>query len=337
MKKLALLALFASSLFIACDNEIDINAPFTETTVVYGTLNLNETQHYIRVTRAYLGEDGILGGNSTGDSLYYDDITVELKEFNENGGQTAGYTAVEDNSVVLDSGFFTGDGYHVYRVDATLNEDRDYRVVITRSNGNIVRAQTTLVKEFLITEPRTSNFNVGGPYGTDITWNQAENGRVYRATVDMHYVEFPRNNKADSTRHVYTYYLPYETGDNLNGDGYITKSVNSFQFFGGLAAVIDPPTGNVIRIARRVELKVTAGGDDLATHINVSQPQTGILQDPPFFTNVENGAGIFSSINTQAKDDMKLSTFSLDSLVFSQQTCGLKFGKVTTTDTLFCQ
>lgn len=340
MKQLAYFWVVFSALLIAsCDNEIDVNAPFEETTVLYSTLDAGDNSHYIRVTRAYLGDEGIYGGNNSADSLYYDSLTVELKEINANGSVTRTFTAVRDNSVELDSGFFTAEGYTVFRVDAALDEDMEYRVVITRPDSQVVRAQTVMVKDFRITEPRFATFNPGGPFGADVSWEEALDGLVYRTTIDFHYVEFPRNNSADSIRGVVSYRLPYVTGSGLSGTGVITSTINRDQFYGNIAAQLDPPAGNRVRLSRGVDVRVEAGGDDLATHINVSQPQNGVLQDPPFFTNVEGGVGILSSIRVQNENNKRLSNVSLDELVYGSYTCGLKFGKVTGQglDTLYCQ
>ena len=85
-----------------------------------------------------------------------------------------------------------------------------------------------------------------------------------------------------------------------------------------------------------MDLYVVCAADDLTTYINVSQPSTGIVQDKPFFTNVNNGAGIFSSSNVVNRKDMQLSTISLDSLFNGIYTCGLRFGKQIGIDTCFC-
>ena len=40
---------------------------------------------------------------------------------------------------------------------------------------------------------------------------------------------------------------------------------------------------------------MTVGTTDLETYINVNQPITGIVQERPQFSNINNGTGIFSS------------------------------------------
>lgn len=331
---LSLLSLLGLS---ACNNEIDVNAPFEETTVVYSALDAGTSVNYIRITRAYLGEEGILGGNDLADSLYYDSLTVELIGRNAAGNIVSTFTAVEDPSVQMDEGFFTTDGYVAYRINGNLNEDHSYEVVVTRPDGEVVRSETGMVREFRVTEPRFPTVNPAGRNGQEVAWEQAVYGRVYNVNFQLRYVEFPRNDKEDSTRHTFTYTLPYTTGDNLDGIGEINATINRDQFFGSMAVQLDPPPAGYVRIPRRVDVEVVCGAEDLATHINVSQPQTGVLQDPPFFTNVENGVGVVSSIRRSYVLGKRLAPASVDELVFGSYTCDLRFGKVTTSDTLFCQ
>lgn len=337
MKRLAFALFGLAALTQSCDNDIDVNAPFKETTVVYGAIDADDPVHYIRITRAYLGEQGIYGGNDVSDSLYYDSLQVELIELNENGNITNTFPAVKDNSVQLDSGFFETDGYHVYRVNATLDEANSYRVKITRGDDKTITATTDMVKEFSVLYPRFATVNPTAINGMRVEWEQAEDGRIYQAHLHMYYVEFPRDNKADSTRGRVTYDFPTFTGSSLAGTGNILTSINTDQFYGNLANKLDAPTGNRIRIHRRVDLVVDCGADDLATHINVSQPQTGVLQDPPFFTNVDGGVGIFSSMRSSYALNKRLHQQAIDELVYGDYTCHLRFGKVTTSDTLFCQ
>ena len=48
---------FALILFSGCDNEVDINADWKETIVVYGLLNPNDSIQYIKVNKAFLNEN----------------------------------------------------------------------------------------------------------------------------------------------------------------------------------------------------------------------------------------------------------------------------------------
>ena len=48
---------------------------------------------------------------------------------------------------------------------------------------------------------------------------------------------------------------------------------------------------------RPYEFVLIQGTEDLQTYYQLQQPSTGIVQEPPTFTTVENGLGIFTSRN----------------------------------------
>ena len=52
-----------------------------------------------------------------------------------------------------------------------------------------------------------------------------------------------------------------------------------------------------------LDLIMTIGTDDLQTYINVNKPFSGIVQERPVFSTIENGVGLFSSRFTY--DDIK--------------------------------
>ena len=47
--------------FLSCDNTLVVTAPFENIPVVYGVLNPNSDTQYVRVGRAFLGQDGPMG------------------------------------------------------------------------------------------------------------------------------------------------------------------------------------------------------------------------------------------------------------------------------------
>ena len=59
---------------------------------------------------------------------------------------------------------------------------------------------------------------------------------------------------------------------------------------------------------------MTVGTTDLETYINVNQPITGIVQERPSFTNINNGLGLFSSRYTHTGSGWTLSLDTKDYL-----------------------
>jgi len=59
---------------------------------------------------------------------------------------------------------------------------------------------------------------------------------------------------------------------------------------------------------------MTVGSEDLETYINVNKPITGIVQERPQFTNINNGIGLFSSRFKKIRFDYDLTSSTLDYL-----------------------
>ena len=65
---------------------------------------------------------------------------------------------------------------------------------------------------------------------------------------------------------------------------------------------------------------MTVGSEDLNTYIKVNKPITGIVQERPQFTNINNGIGLFSSRYTKVRYGFPLTSSSID---FLKSTDGL--------------
>ena len=86
------------------------------------------------------------------------------------------------------------------------------------------------------------------------------------------------------------------------------------KFFNFLRAEIDT-SSTKIRHFDGIDLMMTVGTTDLETYINVNRPITGIVQQRPQFTNINNGIGIFSSRFTHVRSDVILNKDTKDYLI----------------------
>jgi len=71
---------------------------------------------------------------------------------------------------------------------------------------------------------------------------------------------------------------------------------------------------DVVRYFNSIDMLMTVGSEDLETYINVNKPITGIVQERPQFTNINNGIGLFSSRFTKIRFDYDLTSSTLDYL-----------------------
>ncbi|MFL2566818.1 MAG: hypothetical protein ACJ0QM_04235 [Schleiferiaceae bacterium] len=346
--KLREIFIFCSILFLAssCDNTLVVTSPYENIPIIYGTLNPNSDTQYVRIGKAYLGQDGPNGGLNNPDSLYYSDLIVQLQAFKENGDLFWTKALNQTTDIPKDSGLFTTQGHRLYRIvipDFISNEKRldwSYKILLKTdlNSPSFASAETPMVKEFRIKRPNfqgTQRFSFTSSKGAEIQFYQAVNARIYQGYVDFLYMEMPEGSQMDSTRHSVRYNLPYTIGSSLNGGSYLSNSLSYEAFYTFLSEKI-PQAPGYIRFFRGFNVHLSAGSDDLATYISVSQPSNTILQDPPFYSNVENGAGIFASRVSLERPNIGLTSASLDSLIFGKLTCPLRFAKASFLDTLTC-
>ena len=80
----------------------------------------------------------------------------------------------------------------------------------------------------------------------------------------------------------------------------MSLKIKGDQFFQFLSNNLDNTT---TKRFLNLDLIMTIGTEDLQTYINVNKPFSGIVQERPVFSNIENGVGLFSSRFTY--DDIK--------------------------------
>lgn len=337
MKKIFLAVTFIVLTFIGCNNELEINAPWKDVTVVYGLLDQKSDSNWVRIHRGYLGNEGVYGGNQDEDSIYYKNLIVTLRELKPNGDSVEYLLQKAVPSPGLDSGFFTTEGYHSYLFDQPLATQNAYKLVIDKPDGDGPRATATtpIVSDFNITKPTKNGSLTFGKSGQNFIWDQAKNGILYQGYLRFYYVEMNAINKSDSVRKYVDYKLPNKLGTNLDGNNSITVNVGYETFYRYLTNAIGV-NPDVVRFFRYIDIFVFAAADDYNTYLQVNQPAQGIVQDKPLFTNINNGIGIFSSRTSTEQLNKELSSISIDSLVRGLYTCELMFGNPSAGDTCYC-
>ena len=74
--------------------------------------------------------------------------------------------------------------------------------------------------------------------------------------------------------------------------GNMTTKIKGNLFFDFLSSNL---SNNTTKQFLNLDLVMTIGTDDLKTYINVNKPFSGIVQERPAFSNIDNGIGLFSS------------------------------------------
>ena len=79
MKNFTLLFLLFSVAFSSCETDFNVNADWEEVTVVFGLLDQSQDRQYIRINKAFLGNESAYVMASVSDSLNYNPDSLEVK------------------------------------------------------------------------------------------------------------------------------------------------------------------------------------------------------------------------------------------------------------------
>src|ERR1043166_905047 len=322
---LLIFSLFASILFSACKNDIEINAPYKDVGVVYGFLDQNQDTQFVRIEKTYQNSTqvGVHVGGSNADSLNFDSLSVQLIDQTDTWKK---YPMKRAYTYVKDSGYFTtvsaiyyaadsipqGATIPIPHADNTRNIPRDdsrdyaYRLEITHpSTGATFSAKANIVHDakqnysgsILVKYDSTSNF----PY----RFYSAKFGYLYDLVIRFHYLE----SNADDSSQYQARYVDYVFQSNYPTIGYQTASVSfkvpSITFILGLKHLFDKVTPlypNVKRKAIRPEYVFYGGSKEFSTLLDITRTDPSIVSKRPDYNiNIEPrdaSLGIFSSRNS---------------------------------------
>ena len=308
MKKIFIILIGFVVLFSACETDVDVNAEWKETTVVYGLLDANADTQYIKINRAYLGEGDAEMMAQYSDSINFnpDELDVRLHKMSSNDT----LASVPLDTVLLEKqdGLFSSDNKIVYTV--ANNDDffsDDYRYILTIKNkksGNKVYAETEVIDNFSF-----YNFNTGFKIGfynpgqpdslkflsKTMEWQKVKNGEIYQLDIKFNYTE-------NGVAKYLVWSQPLEV---FSGASFMQSKLEGVRFFNFLRQNL-VKDNSVVRQFMDIELVMTVGTENLNTYIRLNLPITGIVQQRPQFTNIDNGIGIFSSRYIYVEDPIDL-------------------------------
>ena len=323
MKKIYLILSVFAIVFTACETDFDVNADWEETTVVFGLLDAAKDIQFIKIKKAFLGEADAELMASFSDSVNYipEDLKVVLYKINFN--DTIDSVVLKDTLIIKDllnvndePGIFSIDNNIIYYfnspiTDNFLNEDQTssttYSLVIKNiKTGNIVSATTKIIGAFNFSTNPSKFVFYNSTYGLDayqdLDWIPSITPKAvaYQIGVRFHYKE---DNVIKDLFWNQIQVDKYESSLTLFGRDFIS-------FLEGKLS-----KDNSTREFLSIDIIMTLGSQDLKTYMEVNSPITGIVQERPQFTNINNGIGLFSSRYTREYVNLPLSSESRDYLI----------------------
>jgi len=320
MKKIFLILSVFAVVFTSCETDFDVNAEWDEVTVVYGFLDAGEEMNtqQIKISKAFLGKMDALQMAQYADSINFDqgDLAVKVIRVKNNGNTDT--ITLDEVPILRASGIFNN-SIMMYTFENTfedkpfLNSNSEYELLIKNNlTGNQVSSITNIVSNF--------NFDMGSgfPFGfietwipgnssatkfssTVVTWgNSNDNGVQYQIDLIFNYQE----NNIDKD-------LIYTTSV-LEGTSQFAFEGEKFFNFLKNELVKDP---SIERNFIDIDLVMTVGSEDLKTYRIINEEITGIVQERPQFTNINNGIGLFSSRFTKTRKGFSIANRTIDYLI----------------------
>ena len=320
MKKIFLILSVFAVVFTSCETDFDVNAEWDEVTVVYGFLDAGEEMNtqQIKISKAFLGKMDALQMAQYADSINFNqgDLAVKVIRIKNNGNTDT--ITLDEVPILRASGIFNN-SIMMYTFENTfedkpfLHSNSEYELLIKNNlTGNQVSSITNIVSNF--------NFDMGSgfPFGfietwipgnssatkfssTVVTWgNSNDNGVQYQIDLIFNYQE----NNIDKD-------LIYTTSV-LEGTSQFAFEGEKFFNFLKNELVKDP---SIERKFIDIDLVMTVGSEDLKTYRIINEEITGIVQERPQFTNINNGIGLFSSRFTKNRKGFSIANRTIDYLI----------------------
>ena len=127
-----------------------------------------------------------------------------------------------------------------------------------------------------------------------VPFSSAKNAEIYQLIVRIHYTENNENLYLDWVQPL------DDSSDDINLEG------EKFFSFLQASAQLEVNSSDISRAFQDIDLYLTAGTEDLNTYMQVNEPITGVVQQRPTFTNINNGIGLFTSRYSIIKEGIEI-------------------------------
>jgi hypothetical protein len=297
--------------FSSCETEIKTNAEYKDVTVVYGLLNPNDTNHYIKITKAFSGEGDAndLAGNAANFNYADGELEVKVDEYNASDVFVKSFVLARTvNEIPKDGGIFSNTDNVLYKfIEPNLKKDFNYKLSIrNKVLDKDITAETKLVNDPVmpsVQEINTGRIKLANTNGTSLTHifsirPTLNSGRVKVNFVFNYTEHYNDTNIAPVDKKIRISLGEQKTTSNEGGE-VLFFPLEGSSLFSALSSNISNVANLKSRRINNATLEVIVAGTDLSTYIAVNEPSSSINQNKPEFTNLTNALGVFSSRNTK--------------------------------------
>ncbi len=339
---LGLLGFYVNS----CQTEFSVNGPYERIPIVFGLLNSNDTVQFVKITRTFLGDGNNNDYAQIPDSNYFDVVDAKIVEMNghqETGREWALHDTIIPNK---EEGLFYGPEQKVYVFYAgDLDETKTYKLVADLDEGDYqIEATTNMTSGFYYkSQYSQTGFTLGFAYSYStqnneypnqrITYQEALNGKLYQTSLVFKWKE----TYLDGTSQNFEAQLdaiPYEQDNpdnpiNTDGLGKTTPTFSGEDFYKFIQEQIDPDVNVDKREFIGIDFVTGIANEEVATYMEISKPQSTIVETKPTYTNIESSSekayGIFGCRQYVKVENLQLNANSILELCSGQFTYDLQF------------
>jgi len=330
--KFLLVIILALPFLNSCKKDFSVNADWKDITIVYGLLSQDDSIHYLKITKAFLGPGNALTYARIGDSSNYKpgELSVRVDEYDETGHtlrQSFPFDTITLHTKEPGDSIFYFPDQLVYKSTGKLNENYIYKLVVHNNfTGIEITSQTSLIHSFSINEPDEYTRPVFLPDETsDAKWTSAVGGRRYQLVIRFHYSESPIDSNKYTQKAIDWLVFTNELSRTTKGGEDMMKTIAGNSFYAFLANNIKPVSPNIKRVAGRIDYIFSVASDDLNTYMQVTEPSSSVVQYRPPFSNITNGYGLFSSRFVNALDSLRLGDGMVEQIQTNPLTADLNF------------
>lgn len=311
--KIWILALLTGILFLgACDNTLDINAPYRETPVVYAVLDLGQDSQIFRIQKTYQNDIGKTTEEvaQLSDSLYMKNITVKITNAN-NPNLFIDFVRVTPRK---DSGFFSNrdSSYWGQRTTGFFTPGARYTLRIkSNETGNEYIATTSATSTATIRLGSVIDFTILQPASFTYQVEQlGSNVFIADVIIRLNYWEADKTTN-DSVLRSLDYYLRRDLFYSSIQNGRLTVGVSKQGMLDYCKGNI-PINPNVNRSFHSIEYVVVGSNSDYYDMIQTNKPSGSIIPKVTDYSNITNGIGVFASrTTTVARQSVSASSVDL--------------------------
>ena len=327
-----LLAGIAVVVLPSCNPELDITAPYKENTIVYAVFDKDSSIQYVKINKAFLGPDNAYIYAQVADSSEYQDQQLQaVIQVVKNGTVVNSYT-LKDTSLAHDPGIFAGPFHKLYYFNtpagSRLDSSASYRLEAT-AKGNHVSAETPIVAEIrpssnILSPVQPLNFRT--PFNTyanqTLKWTSSVNGKRYEISYRFNWADVVGT---DTIPRSFTRSLGTYVSNGLGGGESMEAPFSGESFFQTVGQLAGDNPSATSRLFRGVDIMWAVAGPDLHLYLQLNSPISGLVEDRPSYTNVQNGYGLFTTRRFFEVHKAYLGATTVPELLEGQYTAALGF------------